>query len=254
MNRQGIPNPKYYTHFTLSKFDKGTFNLLNYEEGNVDMGGGTSWERQFKDGVKLDIGYYMLVSGLRQSDGSVLSQVSFFTIEEGKTTDVDLTIREKANNQIEVIGQLNTELSFLSLNNGKLETIMNHCGCSRGGYYVLAILGPGQEPTNHALRDIATLSSDFEKWGQRIILLFHDKEQSKKFRASDFPGLPSTISYGIDENGTIQKELAKALKLQNGTLLPIFIIANTNNDIIFKSQGYTIGLGEQLMNEIKLLK
>lgn len=250
----GISNPKYYTHFTLSKFDKGTFNLLNYEEGNVDMGGGTSWERQFKDGVKLDIGYYMLVSGLRQSDGSVLSQVSFFTIEEGKTTDVDLTIREKANNQIEAIGQLNTSLSFLSLNNGKLETIMNHCGCSRGGYYVLAILGPGQEPTNHALRDIAALSSDFEKWGQRIILLFHDKEQSKKFRASDFPGLPSTISYGIDENGTIQKELVKALKLQNGTLLPIFIIANTNNDIIFKSQGYTIGLGEQLMNEIKLLK
>ena len=250
----GVADPKYYTHFTLSKFHDGTFHLLNYEEGDVDMGSGTSWECQFKNGVKLDTGYYMLVSGLRQSDGSVLSQVSFFTIEEGKTTDVDLTIREKIKSQVEVIGQLNSGLSFLSLNNNKSETIMDHCGCSRGGYYVLAILGPGQEPTNHALRDIAALSADFEQWGQRIILLFQDKEQSKKYRAFDFLGLPSTISYGIDENGTVQKEVVKALKLQNGTLLPIFIIANTSNEIVFKSQGYTIGLGEQLMNEIKLLK
>ncbi|MCE5225718.1 MAG: transglutaminase-like domain-containing protein [Porphyromonadaceae bacterium] len=250
----GVANPKYYTHFTLSKFHDGTFHLLNYEEGDVDMGSGTSWERQFKNGVKLDTGYYMLVSGLRQSDGSVLSQVTFFTIEEGKKADVDLIISEKNESQIEVIGQLNSGLSFLSLNNNNSETIRDHCGYCGDGYYVLAILGPGQEPTNHALRDIAALSADFEHWGQRIILLFKDKEQSKKYRASDFPGLPSTISYGIDENGLIQKELVKSLKLQNGTLLPIFIIANTNNEIVFMSQGYTIGLGEQLMNKIKLLK
>ncbi len=250
----GVTDPKYYTHFSISKFDNGTFRLLNYEEGDVDMGGGTSWERQFKNGVLLDTGYYMLVSGIRQNDGSVLTQVAFFDVEEGKTTDVDLVIREKNKSQVEVIGQLSSEFSFLSLATGKTETIMDHCGCSRGGYYVLAILGPGQEPTNHALRDIAALSGDFEQWGQRIVLLFPDKEQSKKYRASDFPGLPSTISYGIDENGVIQKQLAKALNLPNATLLPIVVIANTNNEIVFKSQGYTIGLGEQLMNEIKLLK
>lgn len=250
----GVADPKYYTHFTLSKFHDGTFHLLNYKEGDADMGGGTSWEHRFKNGLKLDRGYYMLVSGLRQSDGSVLSQVSFFTIEEEKATDVDLIIREKIKSQVEVIGQLNSGLSFLSLNNNKSEAIIDHCGYSGDGYYILAILGPGQEPTNHALRDIAALSADFDQWGKRIILLFQDKEQSKKYRASDFPGLPSTISYGLDEDGVIQKELVKALKLENETLLPIFIIANTNNEILFKSQGYTIGLGEQLMNEIKLLK
>ena len=55
----GVTDPKYYTHFSISKFDNGTFRLLNYEEGDVDMGGGTSWERQFKNGVLLDTGYYM---------------------------------------------------------------------------------------------------------------------------------------------------------------------------------------------------
>ena len=47
-------------------------------------------------------------------------------------------------------------------------------------------------------------------------------------------------------------EIVKGMRLQNKNL-PIFIIANTQNEIVFISQGYTIGLGEQLtkiINEI----
>ena len=76
--------------------------------------------------------------------------------------------------------------------------------CGRG-YYVVAVLGAGQEPTNHALRDIAALSGEFEKWGRKMVLLFPSEEQYKKFRPSEFPGLPSTITYGIDVDGAIQK-------------------------------------------------
>ena len=35
--------------------------------------------------------------------------------------------------------------------------------------------------------------------------------------------------------------------------LPIFVIADTSNRIVFISQGYTIGLGEQLMKTIHKL-
>jgi hypothetical protein len=245
-----IIDPKYYTHFTLSKFRNGTFYLLNYEEGEVDMGSGTSWEYQFKNGTSLDTGYYMLVSGIRLNNGTVLNQTSFFTIEEGKTSTVDLVLRENKS-KVEVIGQFNSELAFLPIGNSNPESITKHCG---NNYFVLAVLGVGQEPTNHALRDIAALSSDFEKWGQRLVFLFPDKEQSLKFHPSDFQGLPSTISYGIDKDGLIQKQLVESMKLSNTSLLPIFIIGNTSNEVIFVSQGYTIGLGEQLMKEIRSLK
>lgn len=247
-----ISDPKYYTHFSISKFKDGTFHLLNYEEGDVDMGGGTSWNHSFKKGVSLDTGYYMLVSGVRQKDGSVLSRMSFFNIEEGKTTAVDLTIHENNARNIEVIGQFDAGSAFLPLGSLNPERVSDYCN-ARSEYYILAVLGVGQEPTNHALRDIAALSRDFEKWGQRIILLFRDEEQSRKFRAEDFPGLPSTIIYGIDKDHAIQRQLAESLRLSNKTLLPLVIVANTSNEVIFSSQGYTIGLGEQLIKEINLL-
>ncbi len=40
---RSLSDPKYYSHFTISKFKNGTFQLLNYDEGDVDMGGGVYW-------------------------------------------------------------------------------------------------------------------------------------------------------------------------------------------------------------------
>ena len=37
------------------------------------------------------------------------------------------------------------------------------------------------------------------------------------------------------------------MKLKNNGQLPVFIIADTFNRVVFVSQGYTIGLGEQLV-------
>ncbi|MBF1543422.1 MAG: hypothetical protein HXO03_08740, partial [Prevotella salivae] len=52
---------------------------------------------------------------------------------------------------------------------------------------------------------------------------------------------------GIDKDGAIQKEIVREMKLQNKNQLPLFIIADTFNRVVFISQGYTIGLGEQLV-------
>lgn len=43
------------------------------------------------------------------------------------------------------------------------------------------------------------------------------------------------------------------MKLPTDRLLPIFIIGDTFNRVVFQSQGYTIGLGEQLTKVIDKL-
>lgn len=41
---RSLDNPKYYSHFTLSKLTpQGSLQLLSYDEGDTDMGGGTTW-------------------------------------------------------------------------------------------------------------------------------------------------------------------------------------------------------------------
>ena len=71
-----LANPKYYVHFSISKFDNGSFRLLNYPED-------ATWESLFKQGTNMEAGYYLLVTGSRMADGGVLSNVTCFTIEEG---------------------------------------------------------------------------------------------------------------------------------------------------------------------------
>ena len=72
----------------------------------------------------------------------------------------------------------------------------------------------------------------------------------KRYRVEDFPGLPSTIIYGIDSFGVVD-QIADEMKLRNRESLPIFIITDTFNRVVFVSQGYTIGLGEQLMRTVR---
>ena len=114
------------------------------------------------------------------------------------------------------------------------------------GYFITGLIGVGQEPTNHALKDIAKVSAAFDKWKRPILILFEDEAAAKKFNAAEFPGLPKNIIFGIDKGGTIRKQIADNMKLSHPELSPIFIISDTFNRVVYKSQGYTIGLGEQM--------
>ena len=80
-----------------------------------------------------------------------------------------------------------------------------------------------------------------------------DEESYKKFDASEFGDLPNTIIYGWDIDQKNQQEMVTVMKLKQANTLPIFLIADTFNRVVFVSQGYTIGLGAQMMQVIHKL-
>ena len=221
--------------------------MLSYEEGDADTGRGTTWSNLLKNGTALDAGEYVLVTGTRLASGAVLSRIVSFVVTPGKTVNTELVMRE-SQDKVQVIGNFNSESLFTSVPDAaSKETLLQACG---RGYFVVGVLGANQEPTNHALRDIAALKTGLEKWGRKMVLLFPDEAQYKKFRPEEFPGLPSTVIYGLDTDG-IAQQIADGMKLKHKNSLPIFIIADTFNRVVFVSQGYTIGLGEQLMKTVK---
>jgi len=243
-----LDDPKYYSHFTISKIENGVTNLLNFDEGQVDMGGGVSWSNTFKKGTQLDTGTYLLVTGNRQANGSVLSNTQIFKIQNNAVTTLNLDIRTNTDG-VSVIGNFDSENLFVK--NGKDVSILSQTG---RGYYILGIVGVGQEPTNHALRDISKEKSAFDKWGRPLLILFESEADAAKFNAKDFGDLPSNTMFGIDKNGSIKKQIVTEMKLPTDRLLPIFIIGDTFNRIVFSSQGYTIGLGEQMQKVINNLQ
>ncbi|MDE7335006.1 MAG: transglutaminase domain-containing protein [Muribaculaceae bacterium] len=237
-----IDDPKYYTQFSLSKIINGNPQQLGYPEDGT-------WSSIFRNGTTLDAGQYMLVSGQRMADGGVLARTTFFTVEPGVAQRIPLVIRQDEN-QVQVIGSLNAENLYADLACGTEKSLLSTTG---RGYYIVGLLTPNQEPTNHALRDIAALNPEFEKWGRSMVLLFNSERDAARFDSSLLPALPSTAVYGIDTDGKIAAEIIESLRLQSGDR-PIFIIADTFNRIVFVSQGYTIGLGDRLINTIHQLK
>ena len=248
---KALQDPKYYSHFTIAKvLPNGTLQTLNFERGgNVDMGLGDTWNGLLKKPLSMDEGNYMLVTGTRMANGSVLAEIEFFNVEADKTTPIQLEMRE-SKDEIQVIGNFNSENKFKRADNGEETSLLATTG---RGYYIVALLGSRPEPTNHAMRDIAAVKKELEDWGRGIVLLFPDEKGYKNFDPKEFGDLPGTITYGLDIDGAIQKEMATAMKLQNANTLPIFLIADTFNRVVFVSQGYTIGLGEQLMKVIHKL-
>ena len=245
-----VDDPKYYSHFTISRIENGTTSLLSFDEGQVDMGGGVSWSNTFKNGTLLDEGTYELVTGVRLANGTVMSTSQIFNIRAGETTTVNMELRVN-DTEVSVIGNFDSESKYLKADDKQEVSILSQTG---RGYFLVGLIGVGQEPTNHTLRDIAKVRESFEAWGRPILLLFENEEEARKFNKKEFGELHNTIIYGIDKNGAIKQQIVKEMKLQSDRLLPIFFISDTFNRVVSISQGYTIGLGEQLEKIIKKLE
>ena len=268
-----VDNPRYYSHFSLSKIENGRPRLMEFDEGEVDMGGGMDWAHVFKKGYPLEEGRYLLVSGNRLSSGTVPVSMMFVDVVAGKETVAPLVLRA-SENEVPVIGSFDAETKFTPVALAKTEdgdvletsprgssvipseakeSLLAACG---RGHYALAILEPGKEPTNHVLRDLAVAREKLEAWGRPIVLLCSSEAAMHRLQVEMSEGrygiLPSTIVLGLDVDGVVQKGIEKGMKVGPESAagapsrLPLVILADTFNRVFFLSEGYTIGLGDQL--------
>lgn len=232
-----LANPYYYSHFTISKIENGRTRLLTFDEGQVDMGGGVSWANIFKKGTPLDVGDYVLVSGNRLSDGSVPVTMRQFSVREGETTTLDLRITIPED-RLSVIGSFDAETRYCMEPDAEPVSVLSTTG---RGFYVIGFLTPRQEPSVHAINDLIAAKSGLEAWGRPILLLTTAEGLGwlKEYSAS----LPSNIHFGIIPDGLDLK----------GRRMPYFLLADTFNRVFFTTEGYTIGLGDQLVTAIAKL-
>lgn len=237
-----IPDPKYYSHFTVSKITDGIPSLLNYPDF-------IGLSETFADGETLDRGFYLTVTGQRMADGGVLARMESVDINADKVTS-PLIIRQD-DSKVQVIGGFDSESRYLPDGADKETSILSTTG---RGYYVLALLKPNHEPSNHVIRDLAEASDRLEESGRPILLLTEGSEGNRfGIDLRDFPPLPSTASLGNDRDGSILEGIRESVNL-SGADLPILIVADTFNRVVFISHGYTIGIGDKLATLLSKLK
>ena len=269
-----VDNPKYYSHFSLSRIENGRPRLMEFDEGEVDMGGGVDWAHVFRQGFPMEAGRYLLVSGNRLSSGAVPVSMVFFDIVAGQETVQPLVLRA-GEGEVPVLGSFDAETKFLPVrpaqtedgdvpaasSGGAKESLLSVTG---RGHYALALLEPGKEPTNHVLRDLAAARTQLEAWGRPIVLVCSTETALHRLQVEMSEGrygiLPDTIVLGLDVDGAVQKGIEKGMKVGpesaagQPSRLPLVILADSFNRVFFLSEGYTIGLGEQLAGTVAKLK
>lgn len=241
--RRYMENPSYYYHFTLSNLDGGMPSLLNYPEGGT-------WEDTFKQGTPVRQGNYLLTSGTRMADGTVLARLQVFPVKA--TADTETLVMREDKQGVQVIGNFNAENRYYDINAAAVKSILSTTG---RGYYVTGLIRANHEPTNHILHDIEKLRAELEAWGRPILLLFPTQDEFNRFQKNraEFTNLPSTLSFGVDTEGSVQADLFGS-GLTDSKELPLVVIADTFNRVVFSSQGYTISLGEQIKQTVGKLQ
>ena len=146
--------PKYYLNFTLGKFQRGVYKTLEFEENRLID--------DFPEKLELDTGKYLLVTGNRLNNGSVLSRLTFFDVKKDEKTKVEVTIREQAEKP-KPWGKINPA-KYVFINHGEnLEYKFDESIKLSGA--ILIYIDPDKEPTKHVMKDIPEFKDVFEKWG-----------------------------------------------------------------------------------------
>jgi hypothetical protein len=223
------PEPQYYVNFTIARFENGKYHTLEYD-----------YNKKVSDFNEVEVlpGNYMLVTGNRQSDGSILSSVGFFTVAENEHRRISIELRRESNEK-KILGFIDAP-KIAAMFPGRDDIV---AGCSNKGV-IVAWVEAGKEPTNHIFNDLPAFRGDLDKWGGHIIFL--NAVPSKDSWTRNLHDLSSGALFGDDANLQLFRKTVKMDTVPD-MKLPVIIVADPHGNILFYSSGYRIGIGEQLV-------
>jgi transglutaminase-like putative cysteine protease len=218
------PVPEYYTHFTIARFENGRFNTLEYEYNKRI--------NNFGEELHLTPGHYMMVTGNRINDSRILSNITFFDLRQGEHRIIDVKLRKDLSPP-EIIGKIDL---------AKIRSLLpSEANFDNGIAFIL--IEQDKEPTKHVLNDLPLLKSELDARG----ILFAFFSESIPENAGTLPANSLFLSSGdFPFNESDQKKLSDIS-------LPLIILSDKNGNILFRSEGYRIGIGEQILKKLPVL-
>ncbi|MEA1877509.1 MAG: transglutaminase-like domain-containing protein [Bacteroidota bacterium] len=231
-------DPKYHKHFSLAMFKDGKYHTLHFD-----------WDKplaDFFDGVELDAGYYMLVTGNRQPGGAVLSQQEYFVLKEGQTLTKTVSLRT-SDKAMEILATIDLSSTYQTLDNQDISLDK----CVGKEWMVLAWVDPDKEPSKHAFQDLALLKKELDVLDLPFTFVIPENKLTDSFRNTDYSGLPGHHQFLIAKELKLVESLEIQIERELRNHLPVFVIANTNGEIIYLSSGYKIGIGEEIVKIIR---
>ena len=228
----------YYVHFTLARFQDGRYETLDFEDRPRSF---------FQQPFEVAAGDYVLTSGSRQRDGSVLARQHFFELKPGETRSLPLEIRSPQEGP-PVLGRLELGGGLRALEGGHVLDLAKLAG---GKGVVLSWIGQGDEPTEHALRELENLREPFEQWGGGLVLVLTRSPADRTRTREEAARLPRQTIMALDDQGTLLAKALASLGRPASGRRPVFLAVTAKGEVVFVSEGYSIGVAEQVLEAIR---
>jgi len=227
--------PEYHVHFTLARVDGGRFNTLDYGYG-VKIG-------DLPGRIPLDPGIYMLTTGNRDDNGNVFASVSFIMLKPGEEKQVTVTLRD-----LPAMPMAGSKISLYSQVQASGKGTVS-LGSLAGNGLVLIWMEPGREPTRHLLNDLPGLKEEFDRWNGCFVFLTDPQGIPAEFTPESVGGTPENTIFGSDPGLGLLKSIPGSGSREKA--LPVVLYCNSKGEILFSSEGYRIGTGQQLLKKIR---
>lgn len=219
-NQKETPEPLYYIHFSLARFDGTAMKTLEFDEMKPIS--------QFPEELELEPGFYRLLTGNRLSDGTVLVRQLFFNLAKGEKKKIDLVVRHDQVS-LKVIARW-------------AEHPLNLSSATIVGW-----IDPETEPGRHFLVDMEPVKESFEKADIRMQIFTGDESTGKKIKGR----LPEGTIVRTDEGWSLAKLFTRITGLKSDDALPVFVVLTPEGDVVYYTSGYQIGTGEQLFKTMQ---
>jgi transglutaminase-like putative cysteine protease len=230
------PVPEYYIHFTLARFENGRYNTLEYDYNRKIS--------EFKEEIPLRPGNYMLVTGNRLNDSKILSNISFFDLSENEHITIEVKLRND-NSVSQILGKIDLANFIRIFNDNKTNSVVIP---EKGA--VIIWIEPEKEPTKHIFNDLPLLKSELDSWGGCFMFLSGSSVDASRFNNMGIKGLPANLLSGVDDQMGLLKNVSGCTAASDVSI-PYIIMADKDGNILFRSSGYRIGIGEQILKHIK---
>jgi hypothetical protein len=234
--------PQYYLHYTIGFLKDGFYRTLEFPEGAKL----TNSEKP----IELEAGNYSLVTGNRQQDGTVLSSMTFFSIEKDKLTNVNIALR-KESGELKSSGKL--DFNALKLQKSADGSSVSLSSMSSGKFSVLVVLDPDKEPSKHILNDLGPYVDHFNVWGGQFIFAIPLEKAGQAGVLKTYQ-LPAKSDTGIDTNENILNAISAIYGTGLKDKLPLVLFCDAAGNVYLFSSGYKIGMGEQLLKVISAVE
>ena len=241
-----IPSPVYYSHCSISRIENGKCRTIRFDADTSNDLGATADPNLLAQKMQLDEGYYILTTGNRMASGKVLARTVSFVVKDGQTQDIDLVLRP-ANDDIGVIGSMDPEQLYLPEGATSQASLLSTTG---RGYFLVAVMGTSDEPTNHASRGLASIADVLGDWGQAVVVLNASAEDAAKYNREMLGGVKA--HYGIDVDDKVRSMLTAGCNSTSKTL-PVIALCDSFGRVVYFSQGYNTSVAEQLKSVIHKL-